>query len=220
MEDYKDDLWFVSCAGQRDAQVTLEGCPGASLTTGSSSPCETSPCSPALPQTLQSSLSPIPLIWPLQSCFQRVSSRSCQEMQEGKQGLSLCAGYLRACSQEICEQYKLSPDGDEQGLGCSVPWGQLSCGYGWKMRTLKIVLGSSQSQKEVPVIGKRGRKDIFFSRIWGLWTSFLGKEGLPGILRSDFIPRRELFDAGSNINMRFSFAVRQPCDNPLPKCNQ
>lgn len=77
------------------------------------------------------------------------------------------------------------------------------------------MLGSSRSQRGVPVIEKPGRKVIFFSCIWGLRNSFLGKEGLPGILLSGFIPRRELFDTGFNINVGLGFAARQPCDNPL-----
>lgn len=99
---------FVSCAGQRDVQVTLGGCPRASQATLSSSlrSCVTSSFPPALPQTLQSPLSRIPLIWPLRPRFWSISSRSwtnqqiCQETQEGNRGLSACAGYLGARSQE------------------------------------------------------------------------------------------------------------------------
>lgn len=176
-------------------QATLHICPTVSYTTIQLQPLVLCNLLPALPQIPSSSLSPIPLIWPLCSWFQSVSSRSwanqqiCQEMQEGNRGLSECAGYLRGCSPETLSVSSTSYSKPETSRGWAwVPQGQMSCGYEWKMRTLKAVVESPWSQKEVPEIEKHGRKVSFLVCVWGLWISFLGKEELPGILRPVLYP--------------------------------
>lgn len=188
-EGIRTEISQLCC--HRGYQPTLKVQPRASSTVISSSlwACGTSSFLPALPQILASTLSLIPLIWPLHSWSPCVSSRSwangqvCQERQEGNLGLSQCAGYRRVALKKcVWERSKSSQAGDKWRLGWWVPQDQLSCGYGGKMRTLKIVVEAPCRHKEVPEIEKCGRKVIFLVCIWGLWISFLCKEGLPGIL--------------------------------------
>lgn len=90
---------------------------------------------PALPQIALSSLSPIALIWPLQSWFRTVLSRSwtnwqiCQETQEGTQGggLSERAGYLRGCSQETLSVSSTSYPKPETSRGWAGEFIRASC---------------------------------------------------------------------------------------------
>lgn len=81
------------------------------------------------------------------------------------------------------------------------------------MRSLKIVVELPWSQNEVPVIEKQGRKVIFLVCIWGRWISFLGKEGLPGILRPVLYPEGNCL-ALDSIYMWDLTSVRMPCDKP------
>ena len=83
------------------------------------------------------------------------------------------------------------------------------------MRSLKIVVESPWSQKEVPAIEKHGRKVIFLVCIRGLWISLLGKEGLPGILRPVLYPEGNYLALDSIYTRHLTLQWDCPVTNPL-----
>lgn len=128
-------LRFTSCVAHRGWQAPLQVHPGASYTTIQLQLlvlCNLLPF-PRRPQIPPSSLSPIPLIWPLCSWFRSVSSRSwtnrqiCQEMQEGNRGLSERAGYLRGCPQETVSVSSTSYPKPETSRGWAGEFIRASC---------------------------------------------------------------------------------------------
>lgn len=222
--NWRDSHWdFPAVLSQRFA-ATLQVHPRASSTVISSSlwSCITSslsPCPPPDPGIFLISDAPhlTPPFLVSQCLLQKLDKLTGLSGDAGREPgvISVCR-LSKGCSQEMyLGAAQAIPSWRQVEAGPVSSSGPAVCGYGGKRRTLKTVVEAPWRQKEVPEIEKCGRKVIFLVCIWGLWISFLCKEGLPGILWPVLYPEGNSLALDSVHTWDFTLQWGRPVTNHL-----